>query len=453
MRVQTHSQIKVELSAILLDTINPRHDPIPHQVELIKVMVDTQKDKVVRLAESIVRHGLNPSDLISVIPHPTEKDKYTVVEGNRRITALKLLNLPSLCHDDGLRKRFELLNREYAADPIGQFNCICFLDREAAKYWISLKHTGQNAGVGTVEWDSTSVKRFQAQGEDKKESIGLQLMNFLLKNLQLDPQSRDIVKKMPITTVERLLNDPQVRSFLGLHFEGGILNSTLTKEVAAQSLYDFFFPIATGEKKVTEVYYKDNRKEYMKSFGPSPASDPENLSDKNWSLISPPEKPTQKPGKVTTTIHVKSKPVTAKRKYVIPQSCVIKINVQRINNMYDELKNELVVEYVPNACAVLLRVFLEVSIDEYIAKQNITVGKSDDLKTKMLKVAEFMESNGISNRNELKPVRNSASIPNGLFSTHTLNAYVHNPNVHPKASELKSTWDEMEGFIKKIWGS
>jgi len=32
-----------------------------------------------------------------------------------------------------------------------------------------------------------------------------------------------------------------------------------------------------------------------------------------------------------------------------------------------------------------------------------------------------------------------------------LNAYVHNQNFYPSASELKTSWDNLEPFIEKLW--
>lgn len=448
--MSNHSEIFIQINQIFLDPVNPRHDPLQPQIELIKAMIDNQKEKLVKLAEDIIAFGLNPSDLISVIPHPSEKDKFVVVEGNRRITALKLLNSPALCHDSTIRRRFEALSKVYAINPIAKIKCIQFSDRESAKHWISLKHTGQNGGVGTVDWNSTEVKRFQAQGQNKKESIGLQIMNFILNNLDLDENSSKIIRTMPITTIERLIGDPDIRKSFGLSIEDGILTSQLTVESTAKALYDFITPVATGKKKVTDVYYKKDRKKYLDEFGTPPIDTPENISKKAWPLNLPPQ---PEPNKSSSPPPPKprSKPLTTNRKYIIPSNAGIKISVARINNIYYELKNELKVDNVPNACSVLLRVFLEVSIDNYISINTTGALQQEELHKKLTKVADFMEQNGKMSKHELKPVRKAASVPHGLFSTNTLNAYIHNANIHPRADELKLTWDEMDLFIKKLW--
>lgn len=446
-----HSEIIPELSQILLDPVNPRHDPLQPQVELIKAMVDSQKEKLVKLAEDITTSGLNPSDVITVIPHSTEKDKYVVVEGNRRITALKLLNSPQLCPDATIRKRFEALNATYSVAPITKVKCILYPDRESAKHWISLKHTGENAGIGTVRWDATEVKRFQAQGQNKTESIGLQVMNFILNNMQLDEGTAKIIRKMPITTVERLIGDPDVRKSFGLSIRDGVLESQLTVESTAKALYDLIAPIATGEKKVTAVYYKKDRKQYLEDFGTTPIESSNNHSQKAWPLGAPLKHSVNPKLPQSSLPKPRSKPLTTARKYVIPSGCGIKISSPRINNIYYELKNLLKVDDVTNACAVLLRVFLEVSIDDYCGRNAVGATPNEELHKKITKVADYMEGKKILTRNELKAARKAASVPHSLFSTNTLNAYVHNPNIHPRADELKLTWDEMELFIKKLW--
>lgn len=450
--MSSHSEVILSINEILLDPVNPRHNPLMHQVELIKAMIDDQGDKLVKLAQDIIESGLNPADLITVIPHQNEKNKYVVVEGNRRITVLKLLNSPALCHNPSIRRRFEGLVQKYLKNPITQIKCVLYPDREEANHWINLKHTGENSGVGTVGWDATAIKRFKAaQNQNRKESIGLQLMNFILNNLQLDEASAKIVKNMPITTVERLIGDPDVRKFLGLDLKDGDLISRLNLEAAPKSFYDFIAPIATGDKKVTDVYYKKDRKKYLEDFGHSPTEKPANLSGEYWPISSPPKPAPAKANNPQPSPKPRSKPLSRARKYIIPNSCGIKITVPRINEIYYELKNYLKVDDTPNACAVLLRILLELSVDSYINKKNITTHANDELHKKLSKIADFMESNGVLTKKELKTTRLAASKPHTLFSTNTLNAYIHDPQIKPNSKDLKNTWDEMELFFRKLW--
>lgn len=78
-------------------------------------MVEDQEDKLYSLVDDIVTNGLSPVDLIIVTPSE-DNSKYTVLEGNRRITSLKLLNNPTLIDDKyaSLRKKFQKLQKDKA---------------------------------------------------------------------------------------------------------------------------------------------------------------------------------------------------------------------------------------------------------------------------------------------------------------------------------------------------
>ena len=79
------------------------------------------------------------------------------------------------------------------------------------------------------------------------------------------------------------------------------------------------------------------------------------------------------------------------------------------------------------------------------------VTSTDKLSKKLQDVAQHMEANKIMDRKALLAVRKAASDPNSLFSTTTLNAYVHNVSFYPSASELKTSWDNLEPFIERLW--
>lgn len=80
------------IKALFLDPKNPRHIPIENQKEIISYLIENEKIK--ELAKDIAEKGMtNPLDLVGII---TEDNKKLVVEGNRRVCALKLLDKPSL---------------------------------------------------------------------------------------------------------------------------------------------------------------------------------------------------------------------------------------------------------------------------------------------------------------------------------------------------------------------
>ena len=121
-----------------INTENPRFEMVGNQREAIGVMIESQKNKLARLAQDIIENGLNPSDLVIVTPHEKHKMKFSVLEGNRRVTALKLLNNNDLIPEKhkSLLNKFKMLSSEYKRNPIKDVSCVVFADIDEANRWI-----------------------------------------------------------------------------------------------------------------------------------------------------------------------------------------------------------------------------------------------------------------------------------------------------------------------------
>ncbi|GAB4087060.1 hypothetical protein GCM10028784_36900 [Myceligenerans cantabricum] len=98
----------IDVEHLLLDWANPRlaaedHDPERSQADLVAIM--DRKYNALAVAQSIARHGFFPSEpLIAIV----EGDNFRVLEGNRRLAALKGMR------DDQLRERLAQENRGWS---------------------------------------------------------------------------------------------------------------------------------------------------------------------------------------------------------------------------------------------------------------------------------------------------------------------------------------------------
>ena len=79
-------EIKLKVQDLVLDHDNPRIAHADGQVELPKIVKD-QKTKLVKLAKSIVDHGLNPMDRFLVLRVNSKPPTFIALEGNRRVAA------------------------------------------------------------------------------------------------------------------------------------------------------------------------------------------------------------------------------------------------------------------------------------------------------------------------------------------------------------------------------
>ena len=156
------------------------------------------------------------------------------------------------------------------------------------------------------------------------------------------------------------------------------------------------------------------------------------------------------------------------RKTLIPPRLKLTIPNTRINNIYNELQ-KLEISKFANSCSVLLRVFVEFSVDDYAERRSISLIKAIPARTnlkgehiaaydvefklreKLIAVADYLEKNDICKKDELRGIRTIIANKDHVLSIDSLNAYVHNKNFNPLVSDLKATWDNLEIFMKRIW--
>lgn len=150
---------EVSAADLLLDVENPRHASANNQREAIDLLLDGMSDKLLRLADDITHNGLSPIDELLVLQN--RNGTYTVLEGNRRIAAIKLLANPNLAAGRSIESDLKRLAAK--ASLPSTIRCSVATSREEAKHWQELRHTGQNEGAGVVPWSAESTQRFRRQ--------------------------------------------------------------------------------------------------------------------------------------------------------------------------------------------------------------------------------------------------------------------------------------------------
>ena len=124
-----------------------------------------------------------------------------------------------------------------------------------------------------------------------------------------------------------------------------------------------------------------------------------------------------------------------------------------------ELK-QVQVKTCPNASSVLLRVFLELSVDAYLERYDLVKNNAitacsskENLNGKVCKVLNHMNHLGTMSNDLSKGIRAEINDKNSVLSIESLNAYVHNEFFYPKADNLITGWDNIEKFFIQLWNS
>lgn len=180
---------EVKVDDLILDQENPR---IPHSLhggtedKVIQYMIEHAS--ITEIMESISENDYFPGEPIIVVP---EGDKYIVIEGNRRSTALKLLHNPGLANKQK-NKIQEISQRPNGKKPV-EVPALIAKDRNEVQSYLGFRHI-----TGVKNWKALEKGRYLNQLrqriQEENPTIGI---NELAKELAISIGSRsDYVKRV-----------------------------------------------------------------------------------------------------------------------------------------------------------------------------------------------------------------------------------------------------------------
>jgi hypothetical protein len=445
----------LKIESLDLDLQNPRIPVASDQRDAMQKIINEQKIKLINLAESIAVRGLNPMDRLLVLPS-SRADKFIVIEGNRRVLAIKLLSNPSLIADlempDAFRKRLQKAAQPFDLKTVEPVDCFEVTDRAQGNDWVRQRHMGEDSGRGVVDWSALASSRFR--GRDP----ALQALDFVLEHATLTDEQKDqIVNAKFITTLDRLLSTPSVRSAIGFEIEKGKLTTELPPEEALKPLRRIILDLAEKKINVSRLKSKEQQNDYIAELK---SSDRPNLSKKSGKAVAIEAMSESDFAGKPTPGGKKSRPGRSTPRYtVVPRSCKLKIPVHKIADIFEELRSLQLAKH-KHAIAVLLRVFLEMSVDEYLVKKaglkltfrppKATRDVEKTLRTKVNETIADLVAKGATAKDFIGVTR-GLSDSTHPFSIDTLHAYIHNRYFTPIDTHLTAAWDNAQPFFEKLW--
>lgn len=465
--------ISVNINNILLDIDNFRLGSMNNQQEAIRTLIFDQKEKLMNLAFDIAEKGLNPTENIALVRVTDEKDKFYVVEGNRRILSVKILNNPDVLTgtsmEDYKQKVIDKTN-EFNYQRIEELTCVIFSSQEDAYQWMQAKHSGENEGRGTVNWSAVAKARMEQKfGIPGDNTDALILLGFAENN------GIPVSANYPITNLSRLIKTPIIREKLGLRHGETLLEADCPLKNLVDALSKIVPDLQTAGA-VNRIFYRHDRVNYIESLNlpafervtpwvideyrcqPVPPQEENNAQERPETEESNNQTPPPIHNQRANADVIQRPTRTARRnaaspdrKRLIPGTCSIAISNPRVMAVFKELKS-LDNSKFPNACAVMLRVFIELSLDIFMQEKQLGYNDGLSLNKKLDVVKTYLKDNEIMTTNELQPISSMLSNQDLPFSTRSLNAYVHNTQAIPLSNQiLNNAWDSICPFMQKLW--
>jgi hypothetical protein len=439
MRDKFTPPFRVPIDNIKLDIKNFRYyGEVSNQRESIAAMLNDPKSNIYNLAKDIAENGLTPDPIVL---SKDESDEWLVREGNRRITALKILNNPSIVSNKSTRSRFSKIAKKYDGKIPDYVECISCDDENCILDYLDRLHTGEREGTGRINWSSENKSQFDMHlGKPAANALAIKVKGWAQK------EGASLNEPYKITNLQRVLQNKNVQSKLKYSWDGKDITASLDQKTLMKILT--VIAEKAGATKVEKVYTAPKQLGFVDKILKKLNIDPDSAETEPYVL-----NPDQYEGKkmVARGGRVPRKPSWDRKRLIPFKNTHVDIpehpDNTKARNIFRELAKTVDVRESINAAAVLLRVFLEFSVERYLLLNGL---QSKTLATNVRKAADHMMDEGkITNeyKNEILRICNDQN----LFSARTLQRFVHSFDFSPDKQVLCTLWENIDKFIAKCW--
>jgi hypothetical protein len=427
----------IPLDQLEINRANDRHGELENETAAIGWLFTHHQPQMKKLAQDVLTSGgIYEPPLV----YP-DGSSFTVFDGNRRTTCLKLISNPKRAPTAELQEFFAGLKSQWAGEFPTGIMCRVETDRDKIDEILYRRHTGSQGGVGQSNWDgrmkTTFVNRTGKGG-------GLNVADEIeerLKQAELLPGKM----KIPRSNLNRLLSGEAFRNRVGISAAKGKFQFIRKEEAALKALARIVSDLSHKKITLDDVWDVTRKSEYLDSLEkegllPTVADAVDSVDATHG----------QGKGKSQSQSRPKKASPQQQRTRLIPDTdygVAWSGRLQRHRAIWEELQFKLELDRHPNAIAVLCRVLLELSVDNYIAKAKLlTVAEPDALVKKLIGCAEDMVTKGKIDNRYLQIVRKSQNM-NAVVSVDTLNKYIHHSGLAPAPDHLTAIWDTFANLI------
>lgn len=470
----------IKAGSLLLDPKNTRIPPerrYDDQRHILHQLLE--HEDVANLASSIAKRGLFPNERLVVM---TTGRRFTVLEGNRRLAAIRLLLNPELAPTERQVKYFRKLSMKADLAALGKIDVAIVQSRIAAAPIIAALHTKE----AKRRWSSLQQARFYHELVDEgqtpsevAEELGValgevrsflrtELLHRLALSLEYDDHVRRKIEdsKYPLTTLERFIESKVGRGFLGVQLDDGkgfrgVVHADRFRAVLGRVAED----IATRPGLTREINDEKGFKDYIAKaelqIGKTKVRgkfDPESLLHKDETESEVGGGKVEKPLKISRAPRLSPS--------VIPSGFSCTTLNDRVRAVFKELRQLKIVDH-RNSTGVMLRVLLDIALWEFYKRNGLEKAACDHFDRNGKKRANNPEwtpplrdliSYAVEKRvfpgmtaSGYKAVRTLAARDASYFITiEGFNAFTHNPYVTPTEGDLRALWQRAEPMLEII---
>lgn len=461
------ADLTVPLSKLLLDELNPRHRPVTTQDAALNEVVRRDPRKLLNLAADIAANGLSPIDRPIIMKSEDDK-KYVVLEGNRRLAALRLLAKPTSCPDSSYRSKFEAVAAVAAHRP-NRVRCFEVSSRDEARPLLERRHAGELGGIGVIRWSAMQRTR-NSTSPGHQERVALATLDWLdgkalAGSNQHLAELLDAVAEDKFTTFGRLASDPDFRAYCGFDIRGDVFTVTDTAEnvvVRLSLVLDDF----RSERKltVTELKVKEQRLAYIETLRTSMAGADESDVDNDQEADADDDDGTIAPGDSTDGPDAggddggqddddQDEQAEEEEDKPPPMKLFVGASLSncslRVRKVLHEVQ-KIPIRTYPNSAAALIRMVIELAVLEAHDKCSWPAPPERDAKIRHHVNNAIRQLDPSMRASRYLTLRQELNKKDSLINTVTLNAFLHDPHYVPSAPNMRDISDTYSVLLNDL---
>jgi hypothetical protein len=434
-----------------LDSENIRQD-ITDKTQGAIILDLFVNENTMQVLKSISENGFFPDELPIVIH---EKNQHIVVEGNRRIAALRAMINPSLAGQ--YEQRIKVIMREIKA--IEKIEVIVAPNRDSVNKLLANKHTrvtrkawkplrqaycyhaqiegGKSIADLKLGYPSVDIVKFIKMWEIHRIATSIQYDSSAIEGYVHDQRN------FPVSTLERLYDDKNFRELASFDFDSNGLVRVASKEQEFRELFKIVISDAvTNVIDTRKLNKEDARKNYLSKFKPLQKTE-EHITSKSFT----PQKPVALK-KVKNKLDVKGV------NFQLPYPAV--------ERMFDELSRINIDDNTgfPNATHDLLRSFLECGLKAFFETHSIIIKKTgqyaflkdaldtfvSDEQIKTIAGNKYLPLKGL-----VEKVRQQQGAGSMLeYTANFMNQVNHSHYIFSDAQSVRNGWDALKPLFMFI---
>ena len=452
--------LELSIDELLLDLDNPRLVSISSQSEALANIVRLNLGHFRNLMASIRDDGLDPGDSLYVVRSEDGPD-FVVLEGNRRLSALKVLSNPDVLAGtdlpEGTKKQLDQEATGFERSEVEPIRCVCFGDREEANDWIRRRHTGVRRGEGRINWKPLEIQRFSG------DYTTIDVIDFVGRNGGYSKEewekAHSALGGQKSTNLTRLLASAAGQAHLGITVQTEPSRKTpllgvdpnWVLQVLKRIVDDILKDAANSRRLNTaadiEKYFADLPSE-LQPGADTAAARPNAFKDITLpgSRPKPPRKPTPK-----------TKPVPRTRKTLAPKKHPFDTTKSTRLVMLLKEAGTLDIGKFPLSSAFVLRAVVELAVNDYMDDNSLPRGlkgsqREFGLPKKADDVLSHIVSSGAVSASDLRAFRRNLLDKRSACSIQALNGFVHGPYDLPTADALRAGWESTIPVLTATYG-